>query len=81
MAQELVWARVGDSYAAVSKNEAEAEGYEVTDESPTLRDGSPRRSERAAKKTSASKKGAEKKAAEVIASEPASDNENEENSR
>lgn len=86
MAQELVWARVGDHCAAVSRNRAVAEGFEVLDGSPYDANGDVRRPTRAngrprKKKTSVAKSAAEKKAAEVIASESASDNQNEETSR
>ena len=87
MAQELVWARVGDVRTAVSRGYAEAKGLEVfADEPVRTADGSLRALERAngrpaKKKTTVAEKAAEKKAAEVIASEPASDTENKESSR
>lgn len=87
MAQELVWAVVDGRQVAVGRNKAEAEGYEVLDESPRDRNGDVRRPVRAngrkakPKTTVAKKAAANKKAAEVIASEPATTNEIEETSR
>jgi hypothetical protein len=43
MAQELVWARIGDHCAAVSRARAVAKGYEVLDESPRDANGDARR--------------------------------------
>lgn len=68
MAQELVWARVGDNCAAVSRAQAEAKGYEVlADESVRDANGDVRRPTRAngrpvKPKTSVAKKAAAKKA-------------------
>ena len=75
MAQELVWARVNDHCAAVSRNRATAKGYEVLDESPYDHNGDVRRATRAngrkrKPKVSVAEKAAEKKAAEVIAPVP-----------
>jgi hypothetical protein len=91
MAQELVWARIGDRCAAVSRGAAVAKGYEVLGESPRDSNGDVRRPTRgngrpvkrkvSIPKVSDAKKAAEKdaatQAAEVIA-EPASNTNNEE---
>ena len=86
MAQELVWARVGDHCAAVGRAEATARKLEVLDESPRDHNGDVRRPTRSngrprKKKTSVAKEAAGKKAAEVIASESADTDEIKETSR
>lgn len=80
MAQELVWARVGDTNTAVSRAYADKHGLKVLDESVYDHNGDVRAPERVDTKPADARKASEKKAAEVIASTPATST-SEENSR